>query len=305
VRPIDVVIFMLRIHTLRSETTHQEIPAPESGDSEFAVVCPKCGYNLHALTSDRCPECGVAVDLEALSRQHLPWVYRKEKGRGHAFWHTVWMMTFRRKRLRNESAHPVSYPASQSFRWTLIGHLYAILLVATVFTIAIGDRSRLDPLEFEKGAGWFGLIGSTALVHLWIVGYLAAITGLPSYFFHPSHMSIERQNRAIALSYYTAAPLAWLLPAAALFGTGLFIRSECPGHILEPILLIAAGALAVLALLSWPLGLRFLAHATLTPGKSGKITLLLPLLWLGVTAVIGLVLPLIALFIVVFIASLG
>ncbi len=35
-----------------------------------------------------------------------------------------------------------------------------------------------------------------------------AITGLPSYSFHPPQLPIRRQNRATALSYYTAAPLA-------------------------------------------------------------------------------------------------
>lgn len=56
--------------------------------------------------------------------------------------------------------------------------------------------------------------------HLAALAALAVITGVPSYFFHPQTLPVERQNRAIALSYYSAASLsvsplgvvaAWLL----------------------------------------------------------------------------------------------
>jgi predicted RNA-binding Zn-ribbon protein involved in translation (DUF1610 family) len=35
---------------------------------EFVPRCAKCGYNLTGLTENRCPECGTAFDLEAMSR---------------------------------------------------------------------------------------------------------------------------------------------------------------------------------------------------------------------------------------------
>jgi len=31
------------------------------------LYCPECGYNLTGLGGDRCPECGVGVDLRALA----------------------------------------------------------------------------------------------------------------------------------------------------------------------------------------------------------------------------------------------
>jgi ABC-type ATPase with predicted acetyltransferase domain len=31
---------------------------PEASPSETGMRCPKCGYNLTAITSNRCPECG-------------------------------------------------------------------------------------------------------------------------------------------------------------------------------------------------------------------------------------------------------
>lgn len=34
--------------------------------------CPACGYSLHALTRDTCPECGVRILLEDLDRDRPP-----------------------------------------------------------------------------------------------------------------------------------------------------------------------------------------------------------------------------------------
>src|SRR5207248_6621833 len=49
-----------------------------------------------------------------------------------------------------------------------------------------------------------------------MLAFLAAATGVPSYFCHSRHLEIERQNRAIALSYYACAVLALLAPASLL-----------------------------------------------------------------------------------------
>jgi hypothetical protein len=42
-----------------SECPYDMQPMPtESGQSDTGLKCPKCGYNLTAVTSNRCPECG-------------------------------------------------------------------------------------------------------------------------------------------------------------------------------------------------------------------------------------------------------
>ena len=32
------------------------------------LFCPNCGYNLRGIDSERCPECGVVIDREAMGR---------------------------------------------------------------------------------------------------------------------------------------------------------------------------------------------------------------------------------------------
>jgi hypothetical protein len=214
------------------------------------------------------------------------------------------MVTVRKGRLRNEAALPVSYPDSQSFRWLVIAHLYLLVLVATVLTVLFGDKLWIDPLQFENGAGWLGLLGSAAIIHIGIVGYLAAITGLPSYFFHPRQLSVEQQNRAVALSYYACAPLAWLLLAAVILTGGTLIREQFADHLAGWIALIVGGLIAFCSIIAWPIALRFFGRTALGGVRPERISILLPLLWLGVTGAIVVVYPLIVLFIGVLIASL-
>jgi hypothetical protein len=62
---------------------------------------------------------------------------------------------------------------------------------------------------------WCAGASLAPVLPLCLVLLLLLISGLPSYWFHPRSISVTRQNRAIALSYYTSAPLL-LLPIAAL-----------------------------------------------------------------------------------------
>lgn len=39
--------------------------------SERHLACPGCGYDLHQLTGDRCPECGLSLDADFVLR-HQP-----------------------------------------------------------------------------------------------------------------------------------------------------------------------------------------------------------------------------------------
>jgi uncharacterized paraquat-inducible protein A len=52
--------------TLIWRETPRERAARMKGTSKFAIVCPKCGYNLTGLQSTRCPECGTQYTLDEL-----------------------------------------------------------------------------------------------------------------------------------------------------------------------------------------------------------------------------------------------
>src|SRR5688500_6888706 len=88
-----------------------DAPAPNDAD----LFCPGCGYDLRAIDSGRCPECGLPVDRTAgVSR--IPWAHRRRIGWARAYSRTVWLATFRTRKLAAEVERPVDYRAAQQFR---------------------------------------------------------------------------------------------------------------------------------------------------------------------------------------------
>jgi hypothetical protein len=169
------------------------------------LYCQQCGYNLRGLTSDRCPECGRSLEAVRSAISQIPWVYRKDLGLFRAYWRTVWMATFRQKRLCDEMARPVSYPDSQSFRWVTVLHAYVPVLAVTVASYVLASWRPVDGEFWDVG---FQAVWPVAVLHICLLLFLAAATGVPSYFFHPRDVPVTLQNRAIALSYYAGGPLA-------------------------------------------------------------------------------------------------
>ena len=178
---------------------------PETMD----LFCPACGYSLRGITSDRCPECGLAIDRSALAVSQIPWVHRRRIGRVRAYWRTVWFSTFQRKKLAGEVSRPVSYADAQRFRWVTITIMMLPAVIAWPFIPAPAVKELTEGLALpEPVIGW-----TLPLLLLGCTLSLVAISGIPSYFFHPRTLSIPQQNRAVALSYYACAPLG---PAAVL-----------------------------------------------------------------------------------------
>ena len=139
---------------------------------------------------------------------------------------------------------------------------------------------------------------------------LICLTGLPSYFFHPKRLSIEMQNRTVALSYYTAAPLA-LAPFAPICyaASRIMLRISDTLRWTEPIemLFLGLAMLMPFALLTkWWLDLVFLGRRALHFQSRGMLRfyLLLPILWLLAAAAILFLLPGIILYVAAFFVSL-
>ena len=188
-------------------------PGIEHEAIQYDLFCQTCGYNLRGLTGDRCPECGRSLETIRATTSLIPWVYRKKLGQFRAYWRTVWLVMFRQRRFCDEMARPVSYADAQRFRWATILHAYAPVLLLTI-SVYVGAWPILfrDPLWNQLFVAVWPAIG----VHFCIVLFLAAVTGVPGYFFHPDHLPVELQNRAIALSCYTCGPLALtVVPVAA------------------------------------------------------------------------------------------
>ena len=83
--------------------------------SYITLVCPECGYDLRAIESGRCPECGLEIDRAAMSVSRLPWAHRRKIGRIRAYWRTNRLAIVRRRRLAEEINRPVSFSDARRF----------------------------------------------------------------------------------------------------------------------------------------------------------------------------------------------
>jgi len=280
-------------------------PLPEIQQDIF---CQRCGYNLRGLTGNRCPECGGSLDGVRSLVPQIPWMYRKELGWWHAYWRTIWFVMFRQRQFAEEMARPVYYPDSQFFRWLTIALAYLPVLVAN-FSLMVLHMSNNKFLHAVRTDWRIGLS-----LQLTYVLFLAAATGVPTYFFHPRAVPVPQQNRAIALSYYVCAPLVFLaLPIA--FGFGALQIMDSPadsvGIWLERrgiglLCYLLAVLLGVGVLGAWWLGLNHLARQVLPQSRhrSSVVAVAVPLLWIVLFGGIVVGLPVAVYYLVLFAAVL-
>ena len=287
----------------QAPTSGERGPAPKPWDRsdpiETDILCPSCSYNLRGLTSDRCPECGLALDAIRSHTSQIPWVHRKKIGWYLAYWKTVWFVMTRRRQMSTETARPVSYSDAQKFRWLTILHAYLPILAATVLLYIYAPATWTTPKSAFSWAppgfmvgrlSWpvlaFSEVWPVALLHVGFLLWLVAGTGGPSYFFHPRDLPVHEQNRAVALSYYASAALAWTFLPVCLF----LAPWASPGNREEWSIPCTVLAWALLFVESAALYLdsMFLLARTV-PGRAARLRLmgvLLPLLWLVLAVVL-------------------
>ncbi len=227
--------------TAASDITQPDAPsAPDGGD--LPLPCPNCGYDLRGNTSGRCPECGVELDAEVFSaRAAIPWQERAKVGRVRAFLRTTWLALRHPGRLARQAAREVSYRDARRFQ--LVCCVLAWLCVAPLLLVLWhewydGFWPASGSWRVAMADGSIFLAGALGLF-LWML----LATGLPSYFFHPKDRPRPLQDRAIALSYYSAAPLA-LVPVASLVTVVAVVLLGTWGDRSPPIL-VEAGAMLV------------------------------------------------------------
>ena len=128
--------------------------------------CIHCGYDLRGHRSERCPECGEAVDWQLAGKGRIPWVRRKELGRWRAFWQTEWMVWRRPGVLRGELGRRVDRRSARSFAW------WNLALATVIATVMVTGALRVRMMEF----GWVDFraaqIDTLALVWRWPVAAL-------------------------------------------------------------------------------------------------------------------------------------
>jgi hypothetical protein len=295
----------------------EAISAPGAGTArgDAELFCPGCGYDLRgSANSDRCPECGLAIDREELGVSRIPWTHRRRIGRVRAYWRTVFLVTFRARRLAAEVIRPVDYHDAQRFRivTSLIAALSVnVVLVAAVSVEGMDALAVLPEMLLESWSNSSRPAGSLDLmlplaagvltrpvVPLGVVLFTLLVSGVASYWFHPARQPIVRQNRAVALSHYACAPLAFVpLPALA-FGI-IMLLSRQGGRDERP-LVSAFAALLVLAIITAPVIVLVFYAATLRllhgaagagPARMWLAAFAIPLTWLLAAMLSLVVLP--------------
>ena len=264
-------------------TDRPEIHEATGYPADLDLVCPGCGYSLHGIASERCPECGMAVDRAGLSVSRLPWAHRREIGGVRAYWRTNLMVLLRPRMLAQEMNRPVRFADSQRFR-----HVTVLLGCFPVLVWGVGlllDAVSLSGLLHGSKLGWTleGIDCVAIALGAWLLLFM--LTGVASYFYHPPSLPIVRQNRAISLSYYTCAPLAWAVVPAVLFGLAAGIESEFRNpddeRLAFGLIFLGTGASLLIVVLWWWRLLTLMRRTTHCGlARSFAMALYLPVSWI-------------------------
>ena len=144
----------------------------------------------------------------------IPWERRDETISIGAFWKTVFHVIRRNGRLGRYMLGPVNYRDAQKFRWITI----ALAMVPNLlFCVGIAVCAALDAyVSISSDAPKMSMLWLVLIFSVIAFVALALMIGVVSWFFCPRRFSTERQNRSVALSYYTCAPLALMLFVALL-----------------------------------------------------------------------------------------
>lgn len=274
-------------------------------DSPEDIYCPECDYNLRGLTSDRCPECGFPLESIRRTASLIPWVYRSRIGWYRAYWRTVWLVMFRTKRFCSEIARPVSSRHAQSFRWISVLHAFVPL---AVLALLAWFASPGHPGLFATDLG-----NHTFLAVLLLSAFLclAALTGVPSYFFHPKYLTIKQQDRAVAMSYYACGALAWTPLALVIDFLTAFaygVSGHYPWLDFERTAFVVFGfMLCGMPLLVWWLDLIHVSRHSVRRNTSAviRVAVAVPVLWVVVGGLTLVGIPFTVLYVALVVVSFG
>jgi hypothetical protein len=283
--------------------------------ADQGLFCPECQYDLRGISSERCPECGLAFDRAQLSGSRIPWLHRHETGSVRAYIRTVVARTRGTEGLAAEMVRPVSLRQAQLFRWVTVITVF-VPVCATVpllrwYVSALSPQAQGVPGDMGP---WIDLIvplpqgySYWPLISLCLLLLIVGLTGVASYWFHPRTMPVELQNRAVAMSYYTCAPMVWLAPCALVYAAIPWL-SNVPGLSKETLgmFLVLSMAVAVVTILGWWVHVISTLRGT-TQSSTRRVMLAMagiPLSWLLVAFLTLVALPWCVGFVVLFFQNL-
>ena len=280
---------------------------PAVVDDSVERFCPSCGYNLRGIGSDRCPECGTAVDRSTLATSVIPWTHRRTLGLVSAYLRTVKLSILHPAKLAKEIGRPASFADAILFRRVTTGLATASIIALSICVVCVN-------YTFGELSGYhFEIIGAAVF---WICVWFFFLTsgGVASYWFAPSSRPIEQQNRAIAISYYACGPLALTpIPVAMIVMAvllGFLENQSSPQWSIgwfDAIFVIGISGVGLLAcefILMQMSAARLLRHSTqCSTARSVSCWMGLPIAWTILAAIFLVALPAVYIFIALMILS--
>lgn len=274
------------------------------------LYCPHCAYNLRGVASPQCPECGQTVDRTILAQSILPWAQRKRLGWIKAYWGTVWMAVFRSKKFLAEMEGEVGLADARRFWAITVLHAWTPFVLATL-ALALNRPQTRGGQYFPIMVTYALVMGSAsavwpvAIVALGMLAWVAASTGTASYFCHPRRLDVARQNNAVAISYYACAALAFVAPASLLLGAAIWFSLR---HDSDAVAIVAWGTGALF--LVWVILEVYFRTLRLVKSATRRGTeflfgfgIALPLIWVMLFLLLGLALPGMVIYAVLFVIS--
>jgi hypothetical protein len=194
-----------------------------------ALLCPGCGFDLRGTPGDRCGECGLVFDREALRESGFPWAHRARIGRVRAYLKTVSLVTLDRRVIRQELAKPQDLADAKAFA-RVTACLVALALVGAFAMLIRANDGSLEflgvsrqpyapPRAWPSGPIVDVVVPWSAGATLWpvlpvsLVLLAVFVTGAPRTIFALRKFPQHHRRRGAAISYYITAPLAMLVPA--------------------------------------------------------------------------------------------
>lgn len=215
----------------------------------------------------------------------IAWQRRKEIGAFWAYWRTVLRVIAFRGRIDPDLAAPLDLREAKRFRRRTVLHAAgsALVLYLTVLWVEYGDFDLHDYARLADRWAW--VLGLGVAIPMVAFLLLHALTDAVAWFFTSRRLDEDRQDTALAVAYYTCAPLAIsAVFSPPLYWLGLAVFTmDAP--LFRDVGVAQAGEfvawLNTAALASWYLLVLTALHATLgrSRRRTGLAAVLLPALW--------------------------
>ena len=239
-------------------------------------------------------------NLPAREPPLVPWERRAQLGAFRAFWTTVFLICRRPAsldRYMEAEVYPTSAKRFHNAATCLATVTWPLTVLVLLYTREGGPGH--GGMEIESRVRLAGFIAFMVFVFTGV--FVECATRAVAWFFCSGRLDTARRERAIALSYYTCAPLSLTPAVPMVLGLLLWILPEAY------LAVIPYGAVVLLVLFSvvWYRTVVSAAHSV--TGRRSKRTIMvalaLPAVWVGLSALIVLV-PAFALMWVLMLASL-